>query len=75
MKRVLEPEDSARVIEILNESGAKAYSEARAKNIMAEALSSLESIDISEDCLAEFESLLKIATTQPFFNVDDTVLE
>ena len=75
MKRVLEPEDSSRVIEILNDSGAKDYSEARAKNLISECLASLQTLDIPGDELTGFESLLEIATTQTLFNVDDTVLD
>ena len=75
MKRVLEPEDSSRVIEILNDSGAKDHSEARAKTLISECLTSLQALDIQGDDLTEFESLLEIATTQTLFNVDDTVLD
>ena len=46
MKRVLEPEDSLRVIEILNDSGAKDYSEARAKTLISECLTSLQILEI-----------------------------
>ena len=74
MKRVLEPEDSLRVIEILNDSGAKDYSEARAKTLISECLTSLKILEISGVDLTDFKSLLEIATTQPLSNGDDTVL-
>ena len=74
MKRVLEPEDSLRVIEILNDSGAKDYSEARAKTLISECLTSLQILEISRVDLTDFKSLLEIATTQTLFNGDDTVL-
>ena len=75
MKRVLEPDDSSRVIEILNDSGAKDYSEARVNTLISDCLASLQKIDILGGDYAEFESLLEIATTQTLFNVDDTVLD
>ena len=73
MKRVLEPEDSSRVIEILNDSGAKDYSEDRAKALISECLTSLHTLDIPGDKLTVFESLLQIATTPTYFNFGDTV--
>ena len=75
MKRVLDPADSSRVIEILNDSGAKYYSEARAKTLISECLDSLQSVGIRGDNLNEFESLLEISTHQPLFNINDTVLD
>ena len=75
MKRVLEPEDSSRVIEILYDSGAKDYSESRTKTFISECLTSLQALDIQGDDLTEFESLLETATTQTLFNVDATVLD
>ena len=75
MKRVLEPEDSSRVIEILNDSGAKDYSDARVKTLITDCLTSLQKADIPAGDLVKFESLLEIATTQTLFNVDDTVLD
>ena len=67
MKRVLEPKDSSRVIVILNDSGAKDYSEARVKTLISECLTSLQALDIPGGDLTEFESLLEIATTQTIF--------
>ena len=64
MKRVLEPEDSSRVIEILNDSGAKDYSEARAKTLISECITSLQTLDIARDDLNDFKSLIETATTQ-----------
>ena len=75
MKRVLEPEDSSRVIEILNDSGAKDYSESRVNTLISDCLTSLRKVSIPGGDFAEFESLLEIATTQRLFNVDDTVLD
>ncbi len=47
MKRVLEAGDLSRVIEIMDETGARAYSESRAKQLVDQALEILESESIS----------------------------
>ena len=75
MKRVLEPEDSTRVIEILNQSGAKDYSEDRAKILISECLNCLQTLEIPGDKLTGFESILQMATTPTLFNLNDTVLD
>jgi geranylgeranyl diphosphate synthase type I len=49
MKRVLEAGDLSRVIEIMDETGARNYSEARASNLVDEGMHILESEPISGD--------------------------
>ena len=49
MKRVLEPTDLSRVIEIMDEAGARTHSEQRAASLVKEALAILESESIAEE--------------------------
>ena len=68
MKRVLEPADTLKVIELLNESAAKDYTENLIKVLVSESLSALRNINISGDDLRTFESLIQIETNQTFTN-------
>jgi len=68
MKRVLEPADTLKVIELLNESAAKDYTEDLIKVLISESLSALRSINILGDDLRPFESLIQIETNQTFTN-------
>ena len=68
MKRVLEPADTLKVIELLNESAAKDYTENLIRVLVSESLSALRNINILGDDLRTFKSLIQIETNQTFTN-------
>jgi geranylgeranyl diphosphate synthase, type I len=49
MKRVLEPEDVSRIIAVLEEAGARQYSEARARELADQAMATLANKDLTEE--------------------------
>lgn len=49
MKRVLEPEDATRIVNILEEAGAQQLAESKASELVDQALSSLTSTALSQD--------------------------
>ena len=57
MKRVLEPEDVSRIIAILEEAGARQYSEARARELMEQATAALADVDLTEEQQEKFRHL------------------
>ena len=63
MKRVLEPSDIARIIDIMDESGARAFSESRAQDLVDQALSSLDLEDISVSSQAGLRAVAAKALT------------
>lgn len=63
MKRVLEPADLSRVIEIMEEAGARAYSEDRAARLATEALQVLDSEGIAPERRAGLTALADKALT------------
>lgn len=54
MKRVLEPDDSGRIVSLLDESGSRSYAEERAATLMQEATDAASSV---EDDLRQAEAL------------------
>ena len=68
MKRVLEPDDTLKVMELLNESTAKDYTENLVKVLVSESLAAMQNINILGDDLEAFESLIQIETNPTFTN-------
>ena len=68
MKRVLEPDDTLKVMELLNESTAKDYTENLVKVLVSESLAAMQNINILGDDLEAFESLIQIETNPTFIN-------
>ena len=56
-KRVMEPEDIAIVSKVVDEVGARAYTEAKAKNLKQEALDSMAGAGISGTALERWEQI------------------
>ena len=57
MKRVLEPQDTSRIIAILEQAKARQYAEDRAGALVAQALESLDETDLSEEQRQSFQPL------------------
>ena len=57
MKRVLERDDTVRIIEILEKCDARQYAEAQAQQLAEEALATLEGLGLSAEGLTSFEAL------------------
>ena len=64
MKRVLEPVDALRIIEILEQCDARQYAEAQAQQLVEEALAYLEDVGLSEEASASFQTLASWALGQ-----------
>ncbi|MDE2843161.1 MAG: polyprenyl synthetase family protein [Chloroflexota bacterium] len=60
-KRVLEPADLARVVEIMDGTGAREYSEERARRLSAEAMETLEPRIRHAECLPTLRTLAEMA--------------
>ena len=61
MKRVLEREDTARIIEILEQCEARRYAENQAQELADEALTTLRDLRLSEEARSSFEDLSRWA--------------
>ncbi|MDE2780502.1 MAG: polyprenyl synthetase family protein [Chloroflexota bacterium] len=61
MKRVLEPADLARVVEIMDGTGAREYSEERARRLSEEAMETLEPRVRRAECLPTLRTLAEMA--------------
>ena len=61
MKRVLESADLARVVEIMDETGAREYSEERARQLLAEAMETLEPRVRRPESLPSLQALADMA--------------
>jgi len=57
MKRVLEQDDTVRIINILEQCDARQYAEAQAQQLAEEALATLRELCLPEDGLTSFETL------------------
>jgi geranylgeranyl diphosphate synthase type I len=57
MKRVLEPADVARLVQILDEVGARSYAEGRARELAGQALAALEDTGLRPEGLEAFRHL------------------
>ncbi len=49
MKRVLDPEDANRLVEILDEAGSRAVAESKARELVEEGLEALQGVDVSHE--------------------------
>ncbi|MYC28758.1 MAG: hypothetical protein F4X65_01525 [Chloroflexi bacterium] len=61
MKRVLEGRDMSRVIEIMDSTGARAYSEERAAELVSLAMAAIEGEALEDSHLTGFKQLAKLA--------------
>ncbi|MCY4366862.1 MAG: polyprenyl synthetase family protein [Chloroflexi bacterium] len=61
MKRVLESSDLARVVDIMDETGARAYSEERARQLATEAIETLETRARDPQCATRLRALGEMA--------------
>lgn len=57
MKRVLEPADVARLVQILEEAGARGYAQGRARELVEQALAALEDTGLTPEGLEAFRHL------------------
>ena len=57
MKRVLEPEDANRLVEILERAGSRAVAEAKARELVEDGLGALSEADVSQEGLTLFREL------------------
>ena len=57
MKRVLEPEDVSKLVQILNEAGSKVFAEAKASELMNQAIEALEGADLADQGLENLKNL------------------
>ncbi|PKB68315.1 MAG: hypothetical protein BZY81_02200 [SAR202 cluster bacterium Io17-Chloro-G4] len=57
MKRVLEPDDVSKLVEILNEAGSKEFSAEKAQELVDQAMHSLNGADMTEQGLENLQSL------------------
>jgi len=64
MKRVLDQDDTARIIEILEKCDARQYADAQAKQLAEEALATLKELSLPEEGRASFETLSSWALEQ-----------
>ncbi len=61
MKRVLEPEDISRIVEIMEEVGARTFCEERASDLVQQALGALDELNIPSERRAGFRQLGELA--------------
>ena len=61
MKRVMEPADLARIVDIMDETGARAVCESRARELVDQALSVLQPEEVSELRQAGLQGLAELA--------------
>ena len=66
MKRVLESQDMSRVIDIMDSTGARAHSEARAANLVSEAMAAIEEEGLEDSRLAGLRLLADMAVNSSF---------
>ena len=57
MKRVLEPDDASKLVEILNEAGSKEFAEEKAQQLMDQAIEALNGTDVTDQGLENLRSL------------------
>ena len=57
MKRVLEPEDVSKLVQILDEAGSKVFSEAKASELMNQAIEALDGADLADQGLENLKNL------------------
>ncbi len=57
MKRVLEPDDASKLVEILDEAGSKEFAEEKASQLMTEAIESLNGAGLTDQGLENLRSL------------------
>jgi len=57
MKRVLEPEDASKLVEILNEAGSKDFAEEKAQQLADQAIEALNGAGLTDQGLENLRSL------------------
>ena len=57
MKRVLEPEDASKLVEILNEAGSKVFAEEKAQQLMDQAIEALDGAGLTDQGQANLRDL------------------
>lgn len=61
MKRVLQPEDASRVIEILEQAGARVFAEGKAAKMVDEAMAAIEGVGLPPERLEDLRNLGRLA--------------
>jgi geranylgeranyl diphosphate synthase type I len=61
MKRVLQPEDASRVIEILEQAGARRFAEGKAAEMVEEAMALIEGVELPPERLEDLRNLGRLA--------------